>query len=170
MTQSDSEILDNREDDLLIFTNSHCQISWLKSHSFVFVVVKNRQLRILSVLFHIKVSELFVFLRCCQNGLVSVWTVPQEVSKFPESCSSTSDGWWDTESKSKFMVIQALISTQLNLSYWHFYSVYFKCDYCNQLLRMSHSLLVFYVKRHDNVVPVCCPQRVKRLKARYGYC
>ncbi|XP_024118845.1 probable E3 ubiquitin-protein ligase HERC1 isoform X2 [Oryzias melastigma] len=40
---------------------------------------------------------------CCQSGLVSVWTVPQEVSNFSESCSSASDGWWDSESKAKFM-------------------------------------------------------------------
>uniref|UniRef100_A0A3Q3XB61 HECT-type E3 ubiquitin transferase n=1 Tax=Mola mola TaxID=94237 RepID=A0A3Q3XB61_MOLML len=35
---------------------------------------------------------------CCQNGLVSVWTVPQDVSNFPESSSFDSEGWWENES------------------------------------------------------------------------
>uniref|UniRef100_A0A3Q1JCX7 HECT-type E3 ubiquitin transferase n=1 Tax=Anabas testudineus TaxID=64144 RepID=A0A3Q1JCX7_ANATE len=35
---------------------------------------------------------------CCQNGLVSVWTVPQDISNFPESCYSDSEGWWENES------------------------------------------------------------------------
>ncbi|KAE8297728.1 putative E3 ubiquitin-protein ligase HERC1 [Larimichthys crocea] len=29
---------------------------------------------------------------CCQNGLVSVWTVPQDISNFPESSFSDSEG------------------------------------------------------------------------------
>ncbi|KAI3377882.1 hypothetical protein L3Q82_008463 [Scortum barcoo] len=39
---------------------------------------------------------------CCQNGLVSVWTVPQDISNFPESSCSDSEGWWETETKPKF--------------------------------------------------------------------
>uniref|UniRef100_A0A8D2ZRX9 HECT-type E3 ubiquitin transferase n=1 Tax=Scophthalmus maximus TaxID=52904 RepID=A0A8D2ZRX9_SCOMX len=35
---------------------------------------------------------------CCQNGLVSVWTVPRDVSNFPQSRSSESGGWWENES------------------------------------------------------------------------
>ncbi|KAG7482607.1 putative E3 ubiquitin-protein ligase HERC1 isoform X5 [Solea senegalensis] len=40
---------------------------------------------------------------CCQNGLVSVWTVPQDVSHFAESCSPDSEGWWENEAKPKMM-------------------------------------------------------------------
>ncbi|XP_029961368.1 LOW QUALITY PROTEIN: probable E3 ubiquitin-protein ligase HERC1 [Salarias fasciatus] len=36
---------------------------------------------------------------CCQNGLVSVWTVPQDASGFPQSGSSHPDGWWDSEAR-----------------------------------------------------------------------
>uniref|UniRef100_A0A667Y6L3 HECT-type E3 ubiquitin transferase n=1 Tax=Myripristis murdjan TaxID=586833 RepID=A0A667Y6L3_9TELE len=39
---------------------------------------------------------------CCQNGLVSVWTVPQDTSSFPESSSSGSEEWWENEPKPKF--------------------------------------------------------------------
>uniref|UniRef100_A0A0F8CLJ4 HECT-type E3 ubiquitin transferase n=1 Tax=Larimichthys crocea TaxID=215358 RepID=A0A0F8CLJ4_LARCR len=39
---------------------------------------------------------------CCQNGLVSVWTVPQDISNFPESSFSDSEGWWENEAKPKF--------------------------------------------------------------------
>ncbi|XP_072409417.1 probable E3 ubiquitin-protein ligase HERC1 isoform X1 [Chiloscyllium punctatum] len=35
----------------------------------------------------------------CQNGLVCVWTVPQEVFKVSQSTSSSSDEWWEQESK-----------------------------------------------------------------------
>lgn len=45
-----------------------------------------------------------MFYRCCQNGLVSVWTVPQDVSNYPESSSSESEGWWENEAKPKFVV------------------------------------------------------------------
>nr|XP_057932865.1 probable E3 ubiquitin-protein ligase HERC1 isoform X3 [Doryrhamphus excisus] len=38
---------------------------------------------------------------CCQNGLVSVWTVPQAISDFPESSSSDSEGWWEKEANPK---------------------------------------------------------------------
>ncbi|XP_036391158.1 probable E3 ubiquitin-protein ligase HERC1 isoform X2 [Megalops cyprinoides] len=38
---------------------------------------------------------------CCQNGLVCVWTIPQDACDFPESSSSSSDGWWEMETKSK---------------------------------------------------------------------
>lgn len=41
--------------------------------------------------------------RCCQNGLVSVWTVPQDVSDYPESSSSDSDEWWESEAKPKLV-------------------------------------------------------------------
>lgn len=47
----------------------------------------------------------YAFFRCCQNGLVSVWTVPQDISNFPESCYSDSEGWWENEAKPKFMVL-----------------------------------------------------------------
>lgn len=43
--------------------------------------------------------------RCCQNGLVSVWTVPQDVSDFPESSFSNSEEWWENDAKPKFMVM-----------------------------------------------------------------
>ncbi|XP_061622236.1 probable E3 ubiquitin-protein ligase HERC1 isoform X5 [Phyllopteryx taeniolatus] len=43
---------------------------------------------------------------CCQNGLVTVWTVPQEISNFPESCSSDSEGWWEKETNPKHMASQ----------------------------------------------------------------
>ncbi|XP_030232116.1 probable E3 ubiquitin-protein ligase HERC1 isoform X5 [Gadus morhua] len=39
---------------------------------------------------------------CCQNGLVLVWTVPQNPSDFPDSCSSGSEGCWENEQKPKF--------------------------------------------------------------------
>ncbi|KAA8579332.1 hypothetical protein FQN60_010672, partial [Etheostoma spectabile] len=39
---------------------------------------------------------------CCQNGLVTVWTVPQNISNFPDS-SPESEGWWENEAKPKFM-------------------------------------------------------------------
>lgn len=42
--------------------------------------------------------------RCCQNGLVSVWTVPQNICSYPESVSSESEGWWENEAKPRFMV------------------------------------------------------------------
>uniref|UniRef100_A0A3Q3SK21 HECT-type E3 ubiquitin transferase n=1 Tax=Mastacembelus armatus TaxID=205130 RepID=A0A3Q3SK21_9TELE len=35
---------------------------------------------------------------CCQNGLVSVWTVPQDISNFSECCSLDSEEWWENES------------------------------------------------------------------------
>ncbi|XP_064868559.1 probable E3 ubiquitin-protein ligase HERC1 isoform X2 [Oncorhynchus nerka] len=38
---------------------------------------------------------------CCQNGLVSVWTVPQDASAFPESTSSGSEARRDNEPKAK---------------------------------------------------------------------
>uniref|UniRef100_A0A1A7WGI3 HECT-type E3 ubiquitin transferase n=1 Tax=Iconisemion striatum TaxID=60296 RepID=A0A1A7WGI3_9TELE len=43
---------------------------------------------------------------CCQNGLVSVWTVPQEIFNFPESCSSDSEGLWESEAKPQLMSAQ----------------------------------------------------------------
>ncbi|XP_076011636.1 putative E3 ubiquitin-protein ligase HERC1 isoform X2 [Genypterus blacodes] len=39
---------------------------------------------------------------CCQNGLISVWTVPQDISSFPDSRSCGSEGWWESETKPKF--------------------------------------------------------------------
>lgn len=45
-----------------------------------------------------------MYFRCCQNGLVSVWTVPQEPSNFPESSSSDSEGWWESDLKAKLTV------------------------------------------------------------------
>ncbi|XP_056876992.1 probable E3 ubiquitin-protein ligase HERC1 isoform X3 [Takifugu flavidus] len=43
---------------------------------------------------------------CCQNGLVSVWTVPQDISDFPESSFSDSEEWWESEAKPKFLSSQ----------------------------------------------------------------
>uniref|UniRef100_A0A669BGH0 HECT-type E3 ubiquitin transferase n=1 Tax=Oreochromis niloticus TaxID=8128 RepID=A0A669BGH0_ORENI len=43
-------------------------------------------------------KPLSMFAVCCQNGLVSVWTVPQDISNFTDSCSSDSEGWWENES------------------------------------------------------------------------
>ncbi|XP_048472974.1 probable E3 ubiquitin-protein ligase HERC1 [Rhincodon typus] len=37
----------------------------------------------------------------CQNGLVCVWTVPQDVFKVSQSTSSSSDEWWEQESKNR---------------------------------------------------------------------
>lgn len=45
-----------------------------------------------------------LFLRCCQNGLVSVWTVPQDPSAFSQSSSFSTAAWWETDSKSKHRV------------------------------------------------------------------
>lgn len=47
--------------------------------------------------------------RCCQNGLVSVWTVPQDISDFPESSFSDSEEWWENEAKPKFLVINRTV-------------------------------------------------------------
>ncbi|XP_062869323.1 probable E3 ubiquitin-protein ligase HERC1 isoform X2 [Trichomycterus rosablanca] len=38
---------------------------------------------------------------CCQNGLVSVWTVPQDPSAFSQSGSASTEAWWEMDSKSK---------------------------------------------------------------------
>ncbi|XP_013768752.1 probable E3 ubiquitin-protein ligase HERC1 [Pundamilia nyererei] len=48
-------------------------------------------------------KPLSMFAVCCQNGLVSVWTVPQDISNFTDSCSSDSEGWWENEAKPKLM-------------------------------------------------------------------
>ncbi|XP_055518701.1 probable E3 ubiquitin-protein ligase HERC1 isoform X3 [Leucoraja erinacea] len=37
----------------------------------------------------------------CQNGLVCVWTVPQDVSKISLSASSSSEEWWEQGTKSQ---------------------------------------------------------------------
>ncbi|XP_051919775.1 probable E3 ubiquitin-protein ligase HERC1 isoform X1 [Hippocampus zosterae] len=42
---------------------------------------------------------------CCQNGLVTVWTVPQVISNFPD-CSSDSDAWWEKDANPKRMSSQ----------------------------------------------------------------
>ncbi|MGH0117414.1 UNVERIFIED_CONTAM: hypothetical protein FKN15_034601 [Acipenser sinensis] len=44
-------------------------------------------------------KPLTMFATCCQNGLVCVWTVPQDPFSIPESSSSVSDGWWELETK-----------------------------------------------------------------------
>lgn len=132
-------------------SNSQTLLSfWLNLCSVVFVVLRNGQLRTLSFLFNIKfesktkaVSELFVLLRCCQNGLVSVWTVPQEVSNFSESCSSASDGWWDSESKAKFMVIQ----TKLNIFLLTFGFMHFNS--CSQMVNLWHCRFIL----SNNIIP-----------------
>ncbi|XP_053490210.1 probable E3 ubiquitin-protein ligase HERC1 isoform X6 [Ictalurus furcatus] len=38
---------------------------------------------------------------CCQNGLVCVWTVPQDPSAFSQSSSASTGAWWETDTKSK---------------------------------------------------------------------
>ncbi|XP_015230673.1 PREDICTED: probable E3 ubiquitin-protein ligase HERC1 [Cyprinodon variegatus] len=47
---------------------------------------------------------------CCQNGLVSVWTVPQEIRRFPEACMSDSEGVWEHDSKPKAMKPKVLMN------------------------------------------------------------
>lgn len=42
--------------------------------------------------------------RCCQNGLVSVWTVPQDVADFPESSFPDVGVWWEGEAKPRLTV------------------------------------------------------------------
>ncbi|XP_030044055.1 putative E3 ubiquitin-protein ligase HERC1 [Microcaecilia unicolor] len=37
----------------------------------------------------------------CQNGLVCVWTIPQDAVVMLQSNSSSSEGWWDQESNGK---------------------------------------------------------------------
>ncbi|GCB70606.1 hypothetical protein scyTo_0005723 [Scyliorhinus torazame] len=37
----------------------------------------------------------------CQSGLVCVWTVPQDICKVSQSTSSSSDEWWEQESKNR---------------------------------------------------------------------
>nr|XP_033775643.1 probable E3 ubiquitin-protein ligase HERC1 isoform X2 [Geotrypetes seraphini] len=37
----------------------------------------------------------------CQNGLVCVWTIPQDTVTMLQSSSSSSEGWWDQESNGK---------------------------------------------------------------------
>lgn len=51
----------------------------------------------------------FMYCRCCQNGLVSVWTVPQDPSSYSQSSTACPDAWWETESKSKLMVTNLYI-------------------------------------------------------------
>ncbi|XP_037835872.1 probable E3 ubiquitin-protein ligase HERC1 isoform X2 [Kryptolebias marmoratus] len=46
---------------------------------------------------------LSMFAICCQNGLVFVWTIPQEISNFPESHLSDSDELWESETKPQLM-------------------------------------------------------------------
>lgn len=43
--------------------------------------------------------------RCCQNGLVSVWTVPQDPSSYSQSSTACLDAWWESESRSRLMVL-----------------------------------------------------------------
>ncbi|KAM9825931.1 probable E3 ubiquitin-protein ligase HERC1 isoform X4 [Syngnathus typhle] len=38
---------------------------------------------------------------CCQNGLVTVWTIPEVISNFPDGSSSDSEGWWEKEANPK---------------------------------------------------------------------
>ncbi|XP_069046831.1 probable E3 ubiquitin-protein ligase HERC1 isoform X3 [Lepisosteus oculatus] len=38
---------------------------------------------------------------CCQNGLVCVWTVPQDTCSHSELSSGGSDEWWEMETKTK---------------------------------------------------------------------
>ncbi|XP_042200055.1 probable E3 ubiquitin-protein ligase HERC1 [Callorhinchus milii] len=37
----------------------------------------------------------------CQNGLVCVWTIPQDVFSVSQSSSNSSDEWWEQDSKSQ---------------------------------------------------------------------
>ncbi|XP_037104179.1 probable E3 ubiquitin-protein ligase HERC1 isoform X3 [Syngnathus acus] len=38
---------------------------------------------------------------CCQTGLVTVWTIPEVISNFPDGSSSDSEGWWEKEANPK---------------------------------------------------------------------
>ncbi|XP_067298543.1 probable E3 ubiquitin-protein ligase HERC1 isoform X4 [Pseudorasbora parva] len=49
-------------------------------------------------------KPLNMFATCCQNGLVSVWTVPQDPSSYSQSSIACPDAWWESESKSKMML------------------------------------------------------------------
>ncbi|XP_016421585.1 probable E3 ubiquitin-protein ligase HERC1 [Sinocyclocheilus rhinocerous] len=49
-------------------------------------------------------KPLNMFATCCQSGLVSVWTVPQDPSSYSQSSSACPDAWWESESKSKLML------------------------------------------------------------------
>ncbi|KAA0723274.1 putative E3 ubiquitin-protein ligase HERC1 [Triplophysa tibetana] len=49
-------------------------------------------------------KPLNMFATCCQNGLVSVWIVPQDPSSYSQSSTACPDAWWETESKSKLML------------------------------------------------------------------
>ncbi|XP_030650140.1 probable E3 ubiquitin-protein ligase HERC1 isoform X2 [Chanos chanos] len=43
---------------------------------------------------------------CCQNGLVSVWTLPQNPPAYSQPSSVSPEGWWDTEAKPKLRLGQ----------------------------------------------------------------
>ncbi|KTF84357.1 hypothetical protein cypCar_00021780, partial [Cyprinus carpio] len=49
-------------------------------------------------------KPLNMFATCCQSGLVSVWTVPQDPSSYSQSSTACPDAWWESESKSKLML------------------------------------------------------------------
>ncbi|XP_016139643.1 LOW QUALITY PROTEIN: probable E3 ubiquitin-protein ligase HERC1 [Sinocyclocheilus grahami] len=49
-------------------------------------------------------KPLNMFATCCQNGLVTVWTVPQDPSSYSQSSTACPDAWWESEFKSKLML------------------------------------------------------------------
>ncbi|XP_016128716.1 probable E3 ubiquitin-protein ligase HERC1 [Sinocyclocheilus grahami] len=49
-------------------------------------------------------KPLNMFATCCQSGLVSVWTVPQDPSSYSQSSTACPVAWWESESKSKLML------------------------------------------------------------------
>ncbi|KTF92774.1 hypothetical protein cypCar_00003724 [Cyprinus carpio] len=49
-------------------------------------------------------KPLNMFATCCQNGLVTVWKVPQDPSSYSESSTACPDAWWESEFKSKLML------------------------------------------------------------------
>ncbi|TRY89480.1 hypothetical protein DNTS_016060 [Danionella cerebrum] len=51
-------------------------------------------------------NPLNMFATCCQNGLVTVWTVPLEPASFSQSSTACLDSWWESESKPRLMLEQ----------------------------------------------------------------
>uniref|UniRef100_A0A671MPF4 HECT-type E3 ubiquitin transferase n=1 Tax=Sinocyclocheilus anshuiensis TaxID=1608454 RepID=A0A671MPF4_9TELE len=49
-------------------------------------------------------KPLNMFATCCQNGLVTVWTVPQDPSSYSQSSTACPDAWWESKFKSKLML------------------------------------------------------------------
>ncbi|MEQ2186429.1 hypothetical protein GOODEAATRI_028317, partial [Goodea atripinnis] len=85
-----------------------------------------------------------LFFSCCQNGLISVWTVPQEICDFPESRVSGSERLWETEAKPKI-----LVNLLCCINRW--------CIKCHlrssiKIISMDGAMCVFQLKGH--ITPV----------------